>query len=157
MKRILISLAFVLLAPFPAIADVDEFLLNADRSKLDYQECHRLFHAQNFFEEGVRFQNWREVVDVLLVGGGGVGIPFLVASELLNLCQPFLSIDRMSWTAPPLNSSSSTTLQSNNSQSKSNTPSTLKAKLLELRTLVDDGLITEEDYEQAKKQMLDNM
>ena len=79
------------------------------------------------------------------------------AAEVINLCQPFLGIDRMSWTAPPLNSSSSTTLQSNNSQSKSNTPSTLKAKLLELRTLVDDGLITEEDYEQAKKQMLDNM
>ena len=79
------------------------------------------------------------------------------ASELLNLCQPFLGIDRMSWTAPPLDSASSTAVKNTNSQSKSNTPSTLKAKLLELRTLVDDGLITEEDYEQAKKQMLNNM
>jgi hypothetical protein len=39
----------------------------------------------------------------------------------------------------------------------SNTTSSLKEKLLELRALVNDGLITEEDYEQAKKQMLDNM
>ena len=154
MKRILISLAFVLLAPFPAIADVDEFLLNADRSKLDYQECYTLFHAQNFTYGRTRFQNWRKVMEA---GESSGSLALTDAAEVINLCQPFLSIDRMSWTAPPLNSSSSTTLQSNNSQSKSNTPSTLKAKLLELRTLVDDGLITEEDYEQAKKQMLDNM
>jgi len=156
MKRILISLGFVLLAPFSVIADVDEFLSNVNRNKLDYQECHRLFHAQNFFEEGVRFQNWRELVEVIDGTGSGAN-PSAVAEPLLTRCRPFLSADNLSWTAPPLNSSSSTTLQSNNSQSKSNTPSTLKAKLLELRTLVDDGLITEEDYEQAKKQMLDNM
>jgi hypothetical protein len=39
----------------------------------------------------------------------------------------------------------------------SNTVSSLKAKLLELRSLVDEGLITEEDYVQAKKQILDGM
>jgi hypothetical protein len=72
-------------------------------------------------------------------------------------CQPFLSLNSLSWTAPPLDSASSTAVKNTNSQSKSNTPSTLKAKLLELRTLVADGLITEEDYEQAKKQMLNNM
>ena len=148
MKRILIALGFMLLAPFSVIADIDEFLLNANRNKLDYQECHRLFHAQNFFEERVRFQNWREVVEA---------IPSYVAEPLLTRCRPFLSLNSLSWTAPPLDSASSTAVKNTNSQSKSNTPSTLKAKLLELRTLVDDGLITEEDYEQAKKQMLNNM
>ena len=34
---------------------------------------------------------------------------------------------------------------------------TLKQKLLLLRSLVDQGLITEEDYNQAKKKILDNM
>ena len=156
MKRILIALGFMLLAPFSVIADIDEFLLNANRNKLDYQECHRLFHAQNFFEERVRFQNWRELVEVIDRTGSGAN-PSAVAEPLLTRCRPFLSLDSLSWTAPPLDSTSSTAVKNTNSQSKSNTPSTLKAKLLELRTLVDDGLITEEDYEQAKKQMLNNM
>jgi hypothetical protein len=39
----------------------------------------------------------------------------------------------------------------------SNTVSSLKAKLLELKSLVEEGLITQEDYEKAKKQILDNM
>jgi hypothetical protein len=34
---------------------------------------------------------------------------------------------------------------------------TLKERLLDLRSLVDEGLITEEDYVQAKKQILDGM
>ena len=36
----------------------------------------------------------------------------------------------------------------------SNTVSSLKAKLLELKSLVEEGLITQEDYEKAKKQIL---
>jgi hypothetical protein len=34
---------------------------------------------------------------------------------------------------------------------------TLKERLLDLRSLVDEGLITEEDYVQAKKKILDGM
>ena len=143
MKRILIALGFMLLAPFSVIADIDEFLLNANRNKLDYQECYTLFHAQYFDYNGRPYRNWRELVE----------------RNYANIiqCQPFLSVNSLSWTAPPLDSTSSTAVKNTNSQSKSNTPSTLKAKLLELRTLVADGLITEEDYEQAKKQMLNNM
>jgi hypothetical protein len=39
----------------------------------------------------------------------------------------------------------------------SNTVSSLKEKLLELKSLVEEGLLTQEDYENAKKQILDNM
>ena len=39
----------------------------------------------------------------------------------------------------------------------SNTVSSLKEKLLELKSLVEDGLITQEDYENAKKQILDKL
>jgi hypothetical protein len=143
MKRILIALGFMLLAPFSAIADIDEFLFNANRSKHDYQECYTLFHAQNFEYNAHHYRNWRELAEDYYAN--------------IIQCQPFLSVNSLSWTAPPLDSTSSTAVKNTNSQSKSNTPSTLKAKLLELRTLVDDGLITEEDYEQAKKQMLNNM
>jgi len=39
----------------------------------------------------------------------------------------------------------------------SNTASSRKEKLLELKMLVDEGLISEEDYEQAKKQVIGDM
>lgn len=54
-------------------------------------------------------------------------------------------------------STTQTETQTTAEPDSSNTTSSLKEKLLELRALVDDGLITEEDYEQAKKQMLGNL
>jgi len=47
-------------------------------------------------------------------------------------------------------------IDSNQSDS-GNTVSSLKKKLLELKSLVDEGLITEEEYGKTKKRILDNM
>lgn len=47
--------------------------------------------------------------------------------------------------------------QEDTNQNLSTSPGSLTIQLRQLRALVDEGLITEEDYEQVKKQILDGM
>ena len=155
MKRFSLVTALLFFISFAAFGDIDEFFSETRTTKSQYQKCYAWFNAQNFFYSGIFFRDWGEVVDGST--SDGTGNRFIVTSELVNFCKPFLGPYRLTWTAPLLEDVPVVEGGSNTAGSSSNTPSSLKEKLLELKTLVDEGLITEEDYEQAKKQMIDNM
>ena len=154
MKRFSLVTALLFFISFAAFGDIDEFFSETRTTKSQYQKYYAWFNAQNFFYSGIFFRDWGEVVDASIRFGGN---RVTVASELVNFCKSFLGPYRLTWTAPPLEDVPVIEGGSNTDGSSSNTPSSLKEKLLELKTLVDEGLITEEDYEQAKKQMIDNM
>jgi hypothetical protein len=156
MKRFSVLVTLICLIPFVASGDIDEFFSETRTTKSQYQKCYAWFNAEKFFYDGIFFRNWGEVID-LTYRGTTMGARGVVVAELVYLCKAFLGPYRLSWTAPPLVDTPSVESSNTVSGSNSNTPSTLKQKLLELKTLVDDGLITEKDYEQAKKQILNNM
>ena len=154
MKRFSLVTALLFFISFAAFGDIDEFFAKTRTTKSQYQKCYAWFNAQNFFYSGIFFRDWGEVIDFTT---DRWGYAETVAAELVYLCKPFLGLHQLTWTAPPLEDVPVVEGGSNTAGSSSNTPSSLKEKLLELKTLVDEGLITEEDYEQAKKQMIDNM
>jgi hypothetical protein len=76
-------------------ANPPQFLADANRTLVEFEECFAVVHGEEFRLEGRIFANWARVVEQ----SGGVNDDS-VATPLVWKCTPFLSGDYLTWTAP---------------------------------------------------------